>query len=274
MSKKISPDVRAAFRKMVYRYYERNRRDFLWRKTRNPYHIFVAEVMLQQTQASRVEAKFKEFIEVFPNFSGLARAPLREVLRVWQGMGYNRRALYLQQAAQEIMKNYEGELPRSIEELETLSGIGPASARSIAEYAFNQPVAFIETNIRAVYIHEFFKGAKSVSDKEIMPLVEQTLDKKNPWKWYNALMDYGVMLKEQHGNPGNRSAHYKKQSPFLSSDRRIRGAIIRCVTHAGPLTEQLVIAQCGFDAKRIRHCLSALVKDGLLAQKATVYSIP
>jgi A/G-specific adenine glycosylase len=230
--------------------------------------------MLQQTQTSRVEEKFRGFIAAFPDFAALAAASLQDVLRVWQGMGYNRRALYLKEAAVTVVGKYGGVLPPSVEQLEQLPGIGPATARSIAAYAFNLPVVFIETNIRTVYIHEFCDCRSNISDAELYPLVEQTLDRKNPWKWYNALMDYGVMLKEKHGNLSRRSAHYKKQSSFMGSDRRIRGAIVRCITRAGALSARELSRECAFPPERTEKCLTALLKDGLLRKKSNKYHIP
>lgn len=230
--------------------------------------------MLQQTQTSRVDVKYREFVAAFPDFKALASAPLKDVLKVWQGMGYNRRALYLKDAAGEVARCYGGKLPASVEALERLPGIGPATARSIAAYAFGLPVVFIETNIRTVYIHEFFKGRTKVSDAVLTPLVAQTLDTRNPWKWYNALMDYGSMLKETHGNLSRHSLHYKKQSPFAGSDRRVRGAIVRCLSAGGPMTAKHLACRCGFASACVDRCLAALVKDGLIERKGTTYYIP
>jgi A/G-specific adenine glycosylase len=274
-TRKLSPAACRAFRKKIYDYFRAHCREFSWRKTREPYHILVSEVMLQQTQTDRVETKFKEFITAFPGFKALAKAPLGKVLKVWQGMGYNRRALFLQKAAKEVIASYGGALPRTVEELETLPGIGPATARSIAAYAFNLPVVFIETNIRTVYIHEFFKGQTNVSDDELKPLVEQTLDRGDPWKWYNALMDYGVMLKKEHGNLSRKSRHYKKQSPFMESDRRVRGMILRLIAGQGSLGEGELHEHTGFEPERLHRCLAALLKEGLLAaDKRGKYRLP
>jgi A/G-specific adenine glycosylase len=265
----------AAFRKKIYRYFAGNQRQFSWRKTRDPYHVFVSEVMLQQTQTSRVEEKFPAFMAVFPTVKHLAGAPLNAVLKVWQGMGYNRRVLFLQKAAREIMVRFGGNIPKTVEELESLPGIGPATARSIAVYAYNLPVVFIETNIRTIFIHEFFGGRDGVSDDEIRPLVEKTIDKKNPWKWYNALMDYGVMLKEKHANPGRRSAHYTRQTPFAASDRKIRGQIIKLLTEKSSLTRKKMYDLTGSQPSRVDRCIDGLVKEGFLScrEPGSSYSI-
>jgi len=264
-----------ALRTKVYRYFEHNQREFSWRKTRDPYHVFVSEVMLQQTQTSRVEEKFPAFIAAFPTVKKLAQSPLSAVLTVWQGMGYNRRALFLQKAAQEMMRRGNGTVPRTVEELESLPGIGPATARSIAAYAFDLPVVFIETNIRTVFIHEFFAGRNNVTDDDIRPFVEKTLDKKNPWKWYNALMDYGVMLKDKHPNPGRRSAQYVRQAPFAASDRKIRGQIIRLVTQSGSVTKKRMYALTKASPIRVDRCIVALQTEGFLSfsEDGASYSI-
>jgi A/G-specific adenine glycosylase len=268
------PGAVRRFRKKIYDYFHKHAREFAWRKTRDPYHVLVSEVMLQQTQTGRVEEKFREFVAAFPSLTALARARLGDVLRVWQGMGYNRRALYLHQAAQEAVRHCGGTLPRSVEELEKLPGIGPATARSIAAYAFNEPVVFIETNIRTVYIHSFFPGRKNVADVELSPLVEQTLDRKDPWKWYNALMDYGVMLKAKYGNLSRRSAHYARQSSFRDSDRRVRGEILRRVSRNGSMTERKLRAESDFPVERVRRCFASLCRDGLLVKERDRYRLP
>ena len=272
--KRLTPAARRVFRRKIYDHFSHHGRAFSWRKTRDPYHIFVSEVMLQQTQAERVENKFPVFITAFPDIDTLASAPMADVLTVWQGMGYNRRALFLQKAACQIRDEYGGKIPSTVEQLERLSGIGPATARSIAAYAFNCPVPFIETNIRTVFIHCFFPGRTGVSDREIYPLVEQTLDRDNPWKWYNALMDYGVMLKEKHGNPGRHSAHYKKQSSFRNSDRRVRGGIIRFLTEKAALNEGKFIREALFEKDRVVRSLQSLVKDGMIIKIGNKYFLP
>jgi A/G-specific adenine glycosylase len=252
-----------------------HKREFSWRKTRDPYHVLVSEVMLQQTQTSRVEEKFPVFITAFPTVKKLSEAPLQTVLKSWQGMGYNRRALFLQKAAMEMMGRFGGSVPRAVEDLESLPGIGPATARSVAVYAYNTPAVFIETNIRAVFIHEFFGGRGGVTDDDIRPLVERTIDRKDPWKWYNALMDYGVMLKEKHANPGRRSAHYTRQSPFEASDRKIRGQIVKLLTETGALKKKKIYVLTGALPGRVDRCLAALKKEGFLScrEPGSLYSI-
>ena len=163
-----------------------------WRTTRDPYSILVSEIMLQQTQVERVKTKYTEFLAAFPTIESLASSLLTDVLRTWQGLGYNRRAIALKRCAEEIVSRYSGQFPRDTAELETLPGIGPYTARAVAAFAFGMAEPLIETNIRTVFIHFFFHGRDRVSDREIMPLVARTLDRHNPREWYYALMDFGV----------------------------------------------------------------------------------
>jgi A/G-specific adenine glycosylase len=215
----LMPATVRAFRKLIYDFYREHGRAFPWRATHNPYHILVSEIMLQQTQTERVTDKYESFVNSFPDFSCLARTPLREILGAWQGLGYNRRAIALKEIAQRVIRDFQGNLPPSLEGLMSLPGIGRATAAAISTFAFNKPAVFLETNIRRVFIHHFFRNEDKVNDNEILPLVKQTLDTSNPRRWYHALMDYGVMLKKRHQNPNRKSAHYHKQGPFEGSNR-------------------------------------------------------
>src|SRR3989344_50670 len=186
--------------------------------------------MLQQTQTKRVSEKFVPFMRKFKTFKELANAPIRDVLAEWVGLGYNRHSLALHGIAQMVRSEFDGQFPEDPKTLETFKGLGPATSSSIVAFAFNKPVLFIETNIRAVYLHTFFHERGGVSDKELLPFVEITVDHKNPREWYYALMDYGVLLKKLYKNPSHQSKHHTVQSRFEGSDRQIRGAIIRKLT--------------------------------------------
>ncbi|MBW2673275.1 MAG: A/G-specific adenine glycosylase, partial [Deltaproteobacteria bacterium] len=236
----------AAFRTTVYGYYERHGRSFPWRETADPYRILVSEVMLQQTQAPRVLLKYERFLHLFPNVATLAAASLHDVLGAWQGLGYNRRALALKQSAQQIVALHGGIVPRDEESLVSLPGIGPATARAVRAFAFNEPVILIETNIRAVFIHHFFPQEETVADSNLRPLIEKTLDQKEPGRWYNALMDYGTFLKKAHANPARRSSHHQRQSLFEGSVRQVRGAILRLILEKVQLSEPALIETLPF----------------------------
>ena len=261
------------FQQMVMSYYEQHGRDLEWRNTTDPYHILVSEIMLQQTQVERVTRKFPEFIRSFPDFATLAAAPLADILAVWQGMGYNRRAIALQRCAIRVMTDYHGSLPDDVETLATFPGIGRATAASVAAFAFNIPVVFIETNIRRVFIHLFFPHSEKVSDAEILPLVEQTLYRENPRVWYWALMDLGSSLKKTVSNPNRRSAHYSQQSSFEGSDRKIRGYILRILLKEHFLEEEEFFVRLAEDPYRIKRILVTLESEGFIQCKGNRYQL-
>ncbi len=235
-----------------------------WRNTKDPYHILVSEIMLQQTQVDRTIPKFKEFIRTFPTAQKLATASTKKVLQVWQGMGYNRRVLNLQKAAQAIVTRYAGTVPHTIEQLVDLPGIGPYTARAIMAFAFDQPVVLIETNVRTVYLYHFFPKKQKVRDDVLMPLIEQTLDSKHPRQWYSALMDYGSYLKKTVPNPSRRSIHHTKQSKFEGSLRQARGAVLRSLLGTSQLSAEQIAHASGIEAPRVREALAALRAEGIV----------
>ena len=262
------------FQKRVRFFYERHgRHDMLWRHTTDPYRILVSEIMLQQTQVERVAVKYPEFIRTFPDAVALARAPQSEVIAAWQGMGYNRRAIALKKCAEKIVEEYGGTLPRDPEVLATFPGIGPATASSICAFAFNLPVVFIETNIRRVFIHFFFPDIESVTDMEILPLVERALDRENPRIWYWALMDLGTELKKSVPNPNRKSATYTKQAPFEGSDRRIRGMILKFLIGNVPAREKAIVDCVREEPARVRRILMALEKEGFIRKSRAGYRL-
>jgi len=235
-----------------------------WRRTKNSYHILLSEVMLQQTQVERVLVKYPEFLKSFPDLPALAKAPLAEVLRLWQGMGYNRRAISLKKLSELILHEYQGKLPMDPEELVKLPGIGRYSASAIYTFATNKPTCFIETNIRRVYIHFFFDDREGIGDDEIMPLVEKTMDSKNPREWYYALMDYGVKLKKEVTNPNRRSAHYTKQSKFEGSDRQLRGMILKALLNSPGMTKTSLKKRMATVPDNFDQILDGLLAEGFL----------
>lgn len=261
------------FRSEVYAHYHANPRPLPWRETEDPYHILVSEIMLQQTRVERATGKYQAFLTIFPDLTALAQAPLRDVLQVWQGLGYNRRAIALQEAAKKVVQDFNGVLPCSAEQLRTLPGIGAYTAGAIAAFAFHQPVIFIETNIRTVYIYCFFQDRQDVKDSEIMPLVQATLDRSNPREWYYALMDFGVMLKRTHTNPSRKSAHHSRQSRFEGSDRQIRGNVVKFLLRKPLSAKEEIFRELQEDPQRLERILEGLVKEGLIARKGTEYAI-
>ena len=253
----LTPESVLAFQKFVYYYYKEHGRTLPWRQTTNPYCILVSEIMLQQTQVERVVEKYEQFIRKFPDFALLAEAPLHQVLEVWHGLGYNRRAVALKKIARIVMDTFNGTLPADWKTLMTLPGIGRATAAAISAFAFNTPVVFIETNVRTVFIHVFFQGKDDVKDADIYPLVEETLDRSNPREWYYALMDYGVILKKSYKNPSRKSAHHKKQPLFEGSNRQLRGIILNMLIENPTISESELVIKLNRDPKNVRKNLSA-----------------
>ena len=179
----------ALFQQFIWNFYTHNKRDFVWRSSPDAYRVVVSEIMLQQTQTYRVQPKFDQFIDTFPNFNSLAQATLAQVLAAWQGLGYNRRGKFLHQIALKVIHEFGGTLPHDPLVLQTFPGIGKATASSIAAFAFNKPTIFIETNIRTVFIHSFFQDRDDVHDNELLPFITATVDQYNPREWYYALFD-------------------------------------------------------------------------------------
>ncbi len=254
------------FQERIWDFYQRYERLFVWRNIDDPYKVLISEIMLQKTQTYRVEQKYEQFITTLPNFDVLAHVPLRTVLSLWQGLGYNRRALYLQKIAQKVMREHDGQLPTNPVVLETFPGIGKATAASICAFAFNIATIFIETNIRVVFIHSFFSRQATVTDKNIMPLIKQTLDVSNPREWYYALMDYGVTLKKRYPHLTKKSAHYSKQSKFEGSDRQIRGMILKILTEYGQTAQSTLVVLLKNQPERVNTILQQLCCEGLIEQ--------
>ena len=258
----------AAFRSLVLKFWRaRGRHELPWRKTTDPYAILVSEVMLQQTQVSRVQERWGAFLKAFPSVRHLARAPLVSVLRLWQGMGYNRRALNLQRMAQAVVTHHGGVIPRTYAELVTLPGVGSYTAGAVMAFAFGTAHPVIETNIRRVYLHHYFSDIAGVTDQQILPVVERTLDRRNPRRWYWALMDYGAHLKTLATNPNRRSKHYTRQTVFAGSHRQLRAKVVRT----------LLLARGGMSLSKLRglhddlrldDVVSELVREGFARRTA------
>lgn len=259
--RELSP---AIFHARVLSYYKKYGRDLPWRHTNDPYAIFVSEVMLQQTQVPRVVQRFEAFMRAFPDILSLANAGERELLAQWSGMGYNRRALYLKSAARQIMQGCGGIFPREWKTVRALPGIGEATAKAICVYAFEEPLAYLETNIRTVFIHTFFPAGQQVSDSSILPLVEHYVYKKKPSIWYQALMDYGTALKKLYGNPSRRSGAWRKQGLFEGSDRQIRGALVRLLVDKERITVDEAAGAVNQPPQKIQELALALSREGLI----------
>ena len=284
------------FQSMILDFYRQEGRSFPWRETHDPYEILVSELMLQQTQTERVVPKYQNWLQEFPTAQALAQAPFSQVLAAWSGLGYNRRAGYLQEACRQVVEELGGVFPSSARELEKLRGVGPYTARAVATFAFNKPEVFIETNIRSVYLFLFFprdsfpSGQEGdhkepaegitptkdkVADSSLMPLIEATLYHENPRTWYYALMDYGARLKKSTANPNRRSLHYSRQSKFQGSLRQARGAIVRSLTQTQgkALCLKDIEGESGIELYRLESAAESLVAEGMVCRQGDLYCI-
>ena len=184
-----------------------------WRHIDDPYAVLVSEIMLQQTQVARVGRFWERFLAAFPTVDALAAAAVPDVLELWQGLGYNRRALALKRTADQCAAEGEGRLPDTYEGLLALPGIGPATAAGVMAFAHQVPGVYVETNVRAVFLHELFPDRDGVSDRELAPTVAAAAlcgpAAADPRRWYYGLLDYGAHLKATGVNPTRRSASYR-----------------------------------------------------------------
>ena len=268
------------FRKLVRAEGVRLYRDLPWRRTRDPYGIWLSEVMLQQTQVVRVCDRWPAWLERFPDVEALAQAPVADVLAAWQGMGYNRRALALHKAAAYVMEHFGGEFPCDVSALCELPGVGPATAQGIRSFAFDLPGVYLETNVRTVILHHFFPDVPAVPDKELVGIVEATCpgsqacagrfavpedERDTPRAWYYAMLDYGAYLKKTIPNPSRRSASYSRQSAFEGSRRQKRAAIVRCLLEAGEDGLRADEARAALDEMEARAGRPAVTPDVVLS---------
>lgn len=262
------------FRTLVWKHYEASgRHDLPWRRTADAYRILVSEVMLQQTQVERVTPFYLAFLTSFPTAEALARAPLSSVLTHWQGLGYNRRAKMLHDAAKAVVRDHKGKMPLDVATLETLPGIGHYTARAVAAFAGNTDVVFVETNLRTVVTHHFFPGSEQVDDKEILSILAKALPKGDARRWYSALMDYGAHLKRSGVRINAKSKSYAKQSAFRGSGREARGAILKALAK-GPQSESHLLGILGPDRiEQLSLQLNKLTGEGLIERKRTKYAL-
>jgi len=266
----LSPAAVEGFQETVYAHFRVHERHFPWRETADPYAVTVSEIMLQQTQAPRVVPKYEAFLAAFPGWRVLAGAPQADVLRLWQGLGYNRRGLMLHRLANVVHQQYAGALPRSTAELLKLPAIGPYTAAAIQVFAFGQPAVVLETNIRSVLIHHFFAMQDSVDDTELAKLVGETLDREHPRQWYQALMDYGNWLKATGTNPSRRSKRYVRQAPLRGSNREVRGAILRELSTNPSLPLAGLNRRLAMGTERVEPAVGQLLQEGFIVKRGNM----
>lgn len=248
------------FQNEILQWYSKNKRDLPWRHGRNPYAILISEVMAQQTQLSRVIPKYLAWMERFPTLKDVADAPTSEILRYWSGLGYNRRALYLQRTAKDIIEKYEGGFPQTEKEFRQLPGIGEYTARAVLCFAFDKQIPVIDTNIKKVIAINFFNG--EVPDKKTLEgVAQQLLPIGKSYAWNQALMDYAASVLKQHKIP------IPKQSKFKGSDRYYRGQILKMLIEKKKLqlADVYTIWKENLSEERFQKILQTLEKDGFVS---------
>ncbi len=272
MKQILSEEKIAAFQEQVMNWWSENKRELPWRKNSTPYNVLVSEIMLQQTQVSRVIPKFEMFLCEFPDLQSLANADQKHLLKTWSGLGYNRRALWLREAAKDILN--AGEFPRSIDKLRKLKGIGPYTSRSILIFAFNADIAAVDTNIRRVFISAGF-ASEEMTPNELQKVADYMLLKGRSSDWHNALMDYGAM---ELTASSTGIAPVTTQSCFGGSTRQIRGAIVRIMIDKEIVKHTQLMAHSELvdcDSKTIEEVIDQLVQERLLERiDQETYRIP
>lgn len=258
-------------------------RDLPWRNTRDPYEIWISEVMLQQTQVARVLTRWERFLSRFPTVDALAAASPGDVVEEWQGMGYNRRALALKRAADICAARYGGAMPEGVEELVKLPGIGEATAAGITAFSRDVPCIYIETNVRAVFIHRFFPDEERVTDRQLRPLVEAACPTEDVRGWYYALLDVGAHLKRTQGNPSRRAAAYTRQSAFEGSRRQKRSWLLREVMASPGIESEELMARLnriereagrdGVDRATFDSIMGDLEREGFFVRSASGWRV-
>ena len=247
-------------------------RDLPWRAVRDPWAILVAEVMLQQTQAERVVPKWHSFLDSYPDAGACAAASLGDVLRLWQGLGYPRRARNLQTAAEVVVERHGGSLPDDLDALLALPGIGPYTARAVLAFAFERDVAVVDTNIARVLART---AGRRLTPKQAQTIADEVVPEGHGWIWNQALMDLGATVCRPRPHcdrcplaarcSWNATGHpdpdpavgsagvSTRQAPFDGIDRQARGRILRMLGD-GPQPAS------HFDARIV----ATLVADGLV----------
>jgi A/G-specific adenine glycosylase len=272
-------DALPTIQSRLLEWFAANGRDLPWRHTRDPYRIMVSEIMLQQTQVDRVVPKYHAFLELFPSLEALAAAPTAEVIRAWTGLGYNRRAVNMQRAARAVLDEHGGQFPRDLAALLKLPGIGPYTAGAIACFAFEQDVAFMDTNIRRV-VQRMFAGPEesaAAGEARLLTLAQAAVPPGQGWAWNQAIMELGALIctaagpacwrcplraecrayaerraadEQLFGNraappqPQPRRVAERRESPYAGSNRFYRGRAIEALRGLGP-GQALPLAQLG-----------------------------
>ncbi|MEO8251800.1 MAG: A/G-specific adenine glycosylase [Chloroflexota bacterium] len=266
----------ARVRSSLLAWYAADHRDFPWRRTTDPYAVLVSEVMLQQTQASRVARRFPAFMDRFPTAASLAAAPEADVLAAWSGLGYNRRALALRRAAVVVSEGW----PRDVASLERLPGIGPYTARALASLAFGEPVGVVDTNVQRWLVRRF--GHSTAARPRDLQILADALaragDAAHAAPWTHATMEFGAAICTSRnprcdacpiadGCPSRGIAAtvpVPRQVTFAGSDRALRGALLRALSEARGNSVMTRAARQLLPESAFDRIVAALERDGLL----------
>ena len=268
----------AGQRRALIEWYEPRRCAYPWRRTRDPYAILVSEIMLQQTQAARVAPAFERFLTAFPTLRALAGASVADVLRAWDGLGYNRRAVALSRAARTIVEAHAGGVPSDLVALRALPGVGPYTAAAVASISFGTPVAAIDTNVRRV-ARRVVLGDDAADEARIDRMAAAWLDRSRPGDWNQAVMDLGRAFCSPRpacgGCPLRSSCLFaragsspapprRRQAPFAGSSRQVRGDVVGVLRRSGSVSIAALVASTGHEPERVRGAVAALAADGLV----------
>ncbi len=265
---KISEKKIIEFQEKIFQFYKNHGRVLPWRQTTNPYFILTSEFMLQQTQVSRVIPYYLEWIKRWPTILDLANTPYNEVLQMWMGLGYNRRAQYLHETAKIVSKEFNGDVLFALEQAKKLPGIGAYTSRAVRIFSHNEDIATVDTNIRRIYIYEF-KLPETISDSELQSIAEQCMPKGSSREWHNALMDYGALLL----NASITGIKPKtKQSKFEGSDRQIRAKILRSLLKS-PLPLFELQRDVNVDEERLKRILYKMMDEGAIDYENQRYCV-
>jgi A/G-specific adenine glycosylase len=286
MARMTDPTIKDA-RERVLEWFGRAGRGLPWRATRDPYRVLVAEMLAQQTQAARAAAAWPRFLERFPDVEALAAATPAEVLRAWQGIGYNRRALTLRAAAQAVVER--GGWPDTVEGLAALPGVGPYTARAVACFALGLQVAPVDTNVARVLVRALAGGDPGdLGPAARQRLADEAMPPGRAWDWSSALMDVGALhcrpqprcqgcplapgCRWRALGPAAPRHRPRTQAPFATSDRRWRGAVVRALAAAPDgldavaLAEEVDAGAAGRPVGWFEGLLARLEEEGLVAR--------
>ncbi len=264
----ISPEEIQRFQQKIFLFYHKNKRLLPWRNTTDPYKILLSELMLQQTQVSRVISYYEQWITRWPTLGALASASRVEVLKAWMGLGYNTRAVHLHQAVQKIIAEFDGDVIAAMKQYKEIPGVGRYTAQAVRIFSTNADLVTVDTNIRRIFIVEFHLS-EDLSTQKLWTIAEQCLPRGRSREWHNALMDYGALLQTAR-KTGIRPVSL--QSSFEGSDRQLRASVLRLLL-SGPFSFKTIHQKLGGEQKRLRKLLDKMVDEKLLVQQNKKYQV-